>query len=104
MVKLGVENLEAIHLLSAQIFGRFERSAQIGRQRPENWAPEDLINTKEMLVMDLSLEAASYFKQTTMECRFNHVYMQTGGPDREKLLHHAPWYFFILCSSERHLD
>jgi hypothetical protein len=30
-VKLGVENLEGIHLLSAQIFGRFERSAQIGR-------------------------------------------------------------------------
>ena len=27
--------------------------------------------------------------------------MQTGGPNREKLLHHAPWYFFILCSSDQ---
>ena len=38
-------SLEVIHLLSAQIFGRFEISAQIGRKRPENWALEDLINT-----------------------------------------------------------
>ena len=33
-----------------------------------------------------------------MECRFTYVYMQTGGPNRELLLHHAPWYFVILFS------
>ena len=36
--------------------------------------------------MDLSLEAASFFLQTTMERGFTHVYMQSGGLNRELFL------------------